>query len=173
MYTCGLHSVCQCSSAAFIQSCLNWDCAGEDCTFEVDVDVMEACIKLQRYKYLRQWASRRVAVKWLCEHHLVCVEGVLNGWVVLALFLTFRLLRISYRSAKSIKVCVPAAVVVKEVCLSHLHVERQQGSHISLLSHINNSSDVETNPGPLDHDGSFSKTALCVAESKRVVQCLC
>ena len=72
---------------------------GEDRMFGVNVDVMEARIKLQCEKVLRQRASCRVAMKRLCKRDLVCIEGVHSGWIVVALFSDF--LEPSY----SLKLC--------------------------------------------------------------------
>ena len=139
---------------------------GEDRVFEVDVDVMEARIKLQRDKFLRQQASRRVAMRKLYKHDLVCVEGVHSGWVVVALCLILWLLRIQSKSTN----CVPADVrslsrsgkggVVSEA-VPHSPEETTVKSHDHLIavSHqqLIMSGDVETNPGPLD--GNFAMSS--------------
>ena len=116
----------------------------------VNLNIMETCINLHCDKFLRQQASPRERI---CQRDLVttvCVEGVPKGWVIIALFLIFWVLRIQSKSAKSIKVCMPAPIrspshsiegsVISR--LSHLHRERRQWSHMitSWWSHVNDSS---------------------------------
>ena len=143
---------------------------GEDRVFEMDVDVMEARIKLQRDKFLRQRASRRVAVKRLYKRDLVCVEGVHNGWVVIALFLILWLLRIQSKSRS----CVPAdvgsrsgegGVVSEAVPPSPGDMSVKSHDHLLAVScqQLIMSGDVETNPGPLD--GNFAMITLRVASA--------
>ena len=133
----------------------------EDRVFEVDVDVMEACINLKCDKFFRQRASHRIAVKRLCKRDLVCVEGVLNGWVVIALFLV---LRIQSKSANSIKVCSLSRSGEGATAVPHspqeLEMTMKSHDHLTAVSRqqLIMSGDVETNPGPLD--GKFTKMIL-------------
>ena len=128
----------------------------EDRVFEVDADVMEACIKLQRNKFLRQRASRRIAVKRLCQRDLVCVEGVHNGWVVVALLLVFWLLRIQSKSTNRLEVCSPSRSGEGGTAVppspQELETTVKSHDHLTAVSHqqLIMSGDVETNPGPLD-----------------------
>ena len=129
---------------------------GEDRVFEVDVDVMEARIRLQRDKFLRQRASRRVAVKRLYRRDLVCVEGVHSGWVVIALLLIFWLLRIQSKSANNIEVCSPSCSgeggEADPPSPQELETTVKSHDHLTAVSRqqLLTSGDVETNPGPLD-----------------------
>ena len=126
--------------------------------FEVDVDVMEARIKLQRDKFLRQRASRRVAVRKLCKRNPVCVEGVHNGWVVIALCLILWLLRIQSKSAHFVPADVRSLsrsgkgdVVSESVPPSSGETTVKSHDHLVAVSYqrLIMSGDVETNPGPL------------------------
>ena len=130
----------------------------EDGEVVVDLSIMpgETCIKVNLDKFFCHQASR---ANWLCQLDpatTVCVEEVPKKWVVVALFLIFHLLRIRSKSAKSIKVCVPAngeGGVVSEAVPPSLG-ETIVKSHDHLLAvsrqRLIMSGDVETNPGPLD-----------------------
>ena len=128
----------------------------------VNLNIMETCINLHCDKFLRQQASPRERI---CQRDLattVCVEGVPKGWVIVALFLIFWVLRIQSKSAKSIKVCMPAPIrspshsieesVISEVVPPSLGATTVKShDHLMVISHqrLIMSGDVETNPGPL------------------------
>ena len=126
----------------------------------------ETHIKLHSDKFFCHQASCRVVTKWFCQCDLattVCIEGVHNGWVVIALFVILWLLRIRSKSTRSIEVHVIASVrspscsaergvVLEAVPPSPGVTTVKSHDHLLAVSHqrLIMSGDVETNPGPLD-----------------------
>ena len=153
-----------------------------DRVVDINLDVAQARINLEKDKFLRRRASRRVAAKRLYQRDpavIVCANGVLEQWVAVSLLLVLWLHRV--RSAKRSKVRFLKVCTAVEICALH---ESTRGGRdgvcegtgmssprektVRFVSHLSEvirqrlimSGDVELNPGPLDGMNDIVLTSL-------------
>ena len=145
----------------------------DDRVSDVNLDVVQARINMEKDKYLRRRAARRVAAKRLYQRGplvTVCAEGVLEQWVAVSVLLVLWLHRLrSKRSRMRIKVCAAVGVCAvwrQSACAGEKAAGVCEGSGppslrekaVRLVSHLEDvirqrlimSGDVELNPGPFD-----------------------